>query len=297
MVGSPAVIAASWPELEHALADAGYAMRRHKCKAWAPGRKAGLSIGAEMRLGLLTQLILESQDSLPLLGAAAEGKWSTVLGPFSAAAAPAMERAQKAEAVCAALRRYVVAQPDEFSKQAAHAILQKSVAMALCYDVRVNQQWAAEYAVDRLQAAVLQTAAEIYEVTGPLLRERAQLPGSMAGGRSAAAARRSLLQYTGPRGRHTLGSSRISWPSSAGRSRATPNRASQWLPQLSCKFLASRWETVAQRSHPNLRCSTSPGPRRRTRLWAKSSTWATPHPWWTTPPTRMKVTTPTFGRR
>ena len=181
MVGSPAVIAASWPELEHALADAGYEMRRHTCKAWAPGRKAGLSVGAEMRLGLLTQLIPESQDSLPLLGAAAEGKWSTVLGPFSAAAAPAMERAQKAEAVCAALRRYVVAQPDEFSKQAAHAILQKSVAMALCYDVRVNQQWAAEYAVDRLQAAVLQTATEIYEVTGPLLRGRAQLPGRYGG--------------------------------------------------------------------------------------------------------------------
>ena len=84
-----------------------------------------------------------------------------MLGPFSAAAAPAMER----EAVCAALRRYVAAQPDAFSKQAAHTILQKSVAMALCYDVRVNPQWVNAHAVDRLQAAVLSTAALIYEIT------------------------------------------------------------------------------------------------------------------------------------
>ena len=65
-----------------------------------PGRKVGLSVGAEMRVSLLTQLILESEDSLTLLGAAAEGKWSTGLGPFSAAVAPAMGRVQRAEAVC-----------------------------------------------------------------------------------------------------------------------------------------------------------------------------------------------------
>ena len=109
IVGSPA---ASWPEPEHALADAGYEMRRHKCKAWAPERKAGLSLGAEMRLGLRTQLIPESEGSLALLGAAAEGKWSTILGPFAAAAGPARERARRAEGpggpVCARPHRRVL---------------------------------------------------------------------------------------------------------------------------------------------------------------------------------------------
>ena len=107
-------------------------MRRRTCKVWAPGRAAGLSIGAEMRVTLLTQLIPEPLDSLPLLGAAAEGKWCTVLGPFSAAAAPTRERVYEAEAVCEAIQRYVASRPDEHTKQAAHTILQKSVAMALC---------------------------------------------------------------------------------------------------------------------------------------------------------------------
>ena len=65
-----------------------------------------------------------------------------------------MDRVQKAEAVCEALRRYVAAQPDEHTNQAAHIIHQKLVAMALCYDVRVNPQWVIEYAVERLRAAV-----------------------------------------------------------------------------------------------------------------------------------------------
>ena len=81
-VGPPAAIAASWAELEHTLAAAGDEMRRRKCMVWAPGRAAGLCIVAEMRVALLTQLIPESRGSLPLLGAAANGKWCTVLGPF-----------------------------------------------------------------------------------------------------------------------------------------------------------------------------------------------------------------------
>ena len=166
MIGPPATIAASWAELERVLGEAGYEMRRHKCKVWAPSRASGLSIGAEMRIALLTQLILESRDSLPLLGAAAEGKLCTVLGPFAAAAAPAMARVQKAEAVCEIFRRYVAAQPGEHTKQAAHTMLQKPVAMALYYDVRVSPQWVIEYVVERLRAAVLQTAAAIYEVGG-----------------------------------------------------------------------------------------------------------------------------------
>ena len=87
---------------------------------------------------MLTALIPEAHDAIPLLSAAEEGKWSTFLGPFAAAAAPATARADKAVAVCEALRRYVAAQPDEHSRQSAHTILQKSVAMALSYDVRVN---------------------------------------------------------------------------------------------------------------------------------------------------------------
>ena len=71
LVGPPATIAASWPELERVLASAGYEMRRHKCKCWAPGRKLGLSVGADMRVALLTQLIRESDG---LAGAARSGR-------------------------------------------------------------------------------------------------------------------------------------------------------------------------------------------------------------------------------
>ena len=132
MVGQPATIAACWPQPERAVGEAGYGVRRHKCKMWASGKAAGLSVGAQMRIDMLAPLIPESHDSLPLLGAATEGTWYTLLGPFAAAAAPAMARVQNVEAVCEALRRYVAAQPDEHAKQAAHTILQKSVAMALC---------------------------------------------------------------------------------------------------------------------------------------------------------------------
>ena len=104
-----------------------------------------------------------------------------MLGPFAAAAAPAKARADKAVAVCAALRRYVASQPDEHSRQSAHTICQKSVAMALSYDVRANPFWVVEHAVTRLQEAIRQTAAAIYEVDGPLLEPRMRLPGRYGG--------------------------------------------------------------------------------------------------------------------
>ena len=181
MVGPPTAIAASWPALETSLANAGYEMRRHKCKVWSPGKRLGWTIGADARLAMLTQIIPEAHDAIALLGAAAEGKWITWLGPFAAAATPAMERVLKAEAVCDALRRYVAAQPDEYCKQSAHVILHKSVTMALSYDVRVNPHWVVEHAVLRLQAAVHRTAAAIYEVDGPLLEPRMRLPGRFGG--------------------------------------------------------------------------------------------------------------------
>ena len=61
------------------------------------------------------------------------GRWSTVLGPFAAAAAPAMARVVKAEAVCEALRRYVAAQPDEHARQAAHVVQHMATTTAPCY--------------------------------------------------------------------------------------------------------------------------------------------------------------------
>ena len=45
----------------------------------------------------------------------------------------------------------------------------------------MNPQWVIEYAVERLRAAVVQTAAAMYEVTGPLHEERARLPGRYGG--------------------------------------------------------------------------------------------------------------------
>ena len=108
-IGLAPAPAAAWPEMEQRLAAAGYDLRRQKCKVWATGKNAGLSIGAHMRLAVLTQLIPESEGSLALLGAAAEGRWSTVLVPFAAAAAPAMLRAEKAAEVCEALKRYLAA--------------------------------------------------------------------------------------------------------------------------------------------------------------------------------------------
>ena len=96
-IGLAPALAAAWPEMEHRLAEARYELRRQTCKVWAPGKEAGLSVGAHMRIGLLTTLIPESEGSFALLGAAAEGRWSTVLGQFAGGAAPAMARAATAE--------------------------------------------------------------------------------------------------------------------------------------------------------------------------------------------------------
>ena len=68
MVGCPATIAASWPALEASLAQAGYEMRRHKCKVWAPGGHLCLSLGAKSRLEMLTALIPEAHGAIPLFG-------------------------------------------------------------------------------------------------------------------------------------------------------------------------------------------------------------------------------------
>ena len=53
--------------------------------------------------------------------------------------------------------------------------------MALCYDVRVSPYPVVAVAVERLRAAILSTAAVIYEVSGPLLEERVRLPGKYGG--------------------------------------------------------------------------------------------------------------------
>ena len=91
-----------------------------------------------MRIELLAAMLPESEGSIPLLGATVEGRWSTVVGAFAAAAVPATERVAKAEAACTALRWHVAAHPDENITRSTHVIPQTSYARALCYDLRVN---------------------------------------------------------------------------------------------------------------------------------------------------------------
>ena len=126
-------------------------------------------------------------------------------------------RVAKAEDVCVALRRYDAAQADEYTKQSAHVIIQKSVAMALCYDVRVNPYRVVGEAVERLRAVVLHTASVVYDVRGPLLDGRARLPGRCGGltlrsGSEAEAAAAYWASWTTHRSELTVLMQKLGWP-------------------------------------------------------------------------------------
>ena len=107
-------------------------LNRAKCKAFVPAR-------GRSGLGPHTSIIAIEQveGGFPTLGAAYAGDYETVLGPYSLSSEPARKRLAAAVELARECAEYAMAAHALATRQAAWTILQKCVARALQYDVRV----------------------------------------------------------------------------------------------------------------------------------------------------------------
>ena len=135
-------------------------LNKEKCKAYVPQRD-------QQRLGpdpAITS-IMQVEGGLPALGAAYGGTYESILGPFSVASGPARERLQVATHVAQECAKFAVESHAPATKQAAWCILQKCVARALQYDVRVLEPHEVKPLAAELDQVVADTARKLL---GPL---------------------------------------------------------------------------------------------------------------------------------
>ena len=110
----------------------GCALNMEKCKAYVPERDQAGS-GPDPTITCIEQV----EGRLPALGAAYGGTYESVLGPYSVVSAPARARLVSAIALAQECANFAVESHAPATRHAAWCILQKCVARALQYDVRV----------------------------------------------------------------------------------------------------------------------------------------------------------------
>ena len=86
------------------------------------------------------------------------GDFEAVLGPFSVQAEPAKKRLEAARKIAEECKEMACSKHDTASKQAIWCLLQKSVARALQYDVRVLEKRQAMPLAEELDAILLDAA-------------------------------------------------------------------------------------------------------------------------------------------
>ena len=117
---------------EHALQFLHVALNRAKCKAYVPQRSRD-GLGPDPCITAVEQ----AEGGLPALGAAYGGEYEAVLGPYSVSSEPARRRLCAATELAKQCAEYTLEAHAPATRQAAWTILQKCVARALQYDIRV----------------------------------------------------------------------------------------------------------------------------------------------------------------
>jgi len=102
---------------------------------------------------------------LPALGAAYAGEYEAVLGPYSVSSEPARRRLQAATELATQCAEYSLEAHAPATRQAAWTLLQKCVARALQYDVRVLEPNEILPLARELDEVVLRTAKAL---AGPM---------------------------------------------------------------------------------------------------------------------------------
>ena len=135
-------------------------LNRAKCKAFVPARgRSGL--GPHPSITAIEQV----EGGLPALGAAYAGEYEAVLGPYSLSSEPARKRLAAAVELAQECAEYAMEAHAPATRQAAFTILQKCVARALQYDVRVLEPGEILPLARELDHAVLAAAQTLM---GPL---------------------------------------------------------------------------------------------------------------------------------
>jgi len=129
----------------------------------------------------LEEIIPVSEGGLLLLGSAAQGAYSVILGSGGAVVKPAEERAKAAEEACARLVEYLGRRKDVHTHQVAWTLVQKTVARSLDYDMRMCP----EEALAGVRGRVVAAARSVVDILAPKLDEDAWgqmgLPGMFGG--------------------------------------------------------------------------------------------------------------------
>lgn len=137
-VGSARWLAQHFGELETLLAVAGHRLRRHKCGVWAPGYDGADNHELPAGLAHLTSLIPRKSNRIELLVSDANSAYTTHAALLPEVSEHAAERARVAAQTVEAAVRLAHAQVDMKSYAKAWALLQKSAAHAMDFDLRLT---------------------------------------------------------------------------------------------------------------------------------------------------------------
>ena len=131
-----------WEDFEARSAEAGFVVRRSKCKCLVPyldARELGLTMGyshddlvkydqeVAEATGRFEAKVQRSKGALPLLGTVAHGKAEVLLGPFQPQTQPAVKRATEAMEVIGKIPDYILRTPHGEGRQAAWTVMQQSM--------------------------------------------------------------------------------------------------------------------------------------------------------------------------
>ena len=138
----------------------GTQLNRDKCKVYIPERSVR---GAPPHPAIKS--IEQTVGGLPALGAAYNGEFEAVLGPFSLASEPARKRLEAAVFLANQCAEYAIEAHAPATRQSAWSILQKCAARALQYDIRTLEPSESKPLAEELDKALCVAARALL---GPL---------------------------------------------------------------------------------------------------------------------------------
>ena len=107
LIGSLKTFSSKHEQLIQTLQRGGHELQPAKCSAWAPAWDGKASAELPEWAQELFEVIERAQGSVFALGAASQGNFETLLGPWSMVAAKARARLEKAQEAASALRCYI----------------------------------------------------------------------------------------------------------------------------------------------------------------------------------------------
>ena len=199
LIGSAGTIVQQWPQLKECLAQAGHNLRSHKSQVWAPAfdqqphqadqdaaapthQAEGPSRQMPNTLVRLFEILPRVTGGIEMLGSAAGGEWSAVVGDEQQVDAHAAKRTAAAVQLAQRLKQMAASHVDDKIRHKTWFMITKVVASALTYDARIVPREHLEQHSQKVDVAVQEAVeALLPEPLTEQQHQRARLPGHYGG--------------------------------------------------------------------------------------------------------------------